>query len=356
MTDFIPVPRRKHDALVAAAFLRRGFQADEVAPAVFLCAEAARHGVRPHIALRALFTDHYFGSATGGCVPGAEVEVVPSRFPSSEVWNANKKFGPAVAYRAIDRAIELADKYGIGQIAVDNASPYLWGAGYVMAAAERGFIAYTQATSPLAEVAPFGGNRPTLGTNPHSWAFPTSPALGFPLLVDWITSNIDMHRVETARRTGKSLPPDSAIDANGQVTTDPHRVHALLPFGTHKGYGLSLINELLASFIGGSLPSLRSRLTENPKEKNTATFFFQVIHPEALSSSNFANGRSQLDNLKHVLADILRGNPDATIPGQLEADFRFRSDEADGLLFTRGEIDDFNKLAESLGQPPLHED
>ena len=153
MSDFIAIPRKDHDALVATAFLKRGFKADEVAPAVYLCAEAARHGVRPHIALRALYNDHYFGSKTGGCVPGAEVKVIPSRFTACEVWNANKKFGPAVAYQAIDRAIELASQHGIAQIAVDNASPYLWGAGYVMAAAERGFIAYTHATSARGEVA-----------------------------------------------------------------------------------------------------------------------------------------------------------------------------------------------------------
>ncbi len=353
MSDFLAVPRKDHDALVANAFLKRGFKADEVAPGTYLCAEAARHGVRPHIALRALYNDHYFGSKTGGCVPGAEVEVVSSRFAASETWNANKKFGPAVAYRAIDRAIELADQHGIAQISVDNASPYLWGAGYVMAAAERGFIAYTHATSPLAEVAPLGGNRPTLGTNPHSWAFPTSPALGFPLLVDWITSNIDMYRVESARNAGKELPPESAIDNNGQVTTDPNAVHALLPFGTHKGYGLSLINEVLAAFIGGSLPSLRGRLTEDPREKNTATFYFQVIHPEALSSNNFGMERNQLDNLKHVLADILRGNPESNIPGQMEAQFRHQSDQVDALLFTQEEVNGFNRLAQELGHPAL---
>ena len=222
-----------------------------------------------------------------------------------------------------------------------------------MAAAERGFIAYTHATSPLAEVAPLGGNRPTLGTNPHSWAFPTSPALGFPLLVDWITSNIDMHRVEGLRKAGKPLPPDSAIDYDGNITLDAERVHALLPFGTHKGYGLSLINEVIAAFIGGSLPSIRGRLTESPREKNTATFFFQVIHPDAISSNHFGMGRDQIENLKHVLADILRGNPQAVIPGQMEAEFRMRSDEAEALLFTADEVAEFNALAASLNQPPL---
>ena len=110
---------------------------------------------------------------------------------------------------------------------------------------------------------------------------------------------------------------------------------------------------MLAAFIGGSLPSLRGRLTEDPREKNTATFYFQVIHPEALSSNDFGMERNQLDNLKHVLADILRGNPDANIPGQMEAEFRHRSDEAEALLFTTEEVAGFNKLATDLGHPAL---
>ena len=58
---------------------------------------------------------------------------------------------------------------------------------------------------------------------------------------------------------------------------------ALLTFGAHKGYGLSLIDELYAAYIGGSLPTLRSRWGTGPKdEKHTPSFFFQCIRPEAL--------------------------------------------------------------------------
>jgi L-2-hydroxycarboxylate dehydrogenase (NAD+) len=68
-----------------------------------------------------------------------------------------------------------------------------------------------------------------------------------------------MGRVQQLAREGKTLPAGAAVDANGNETTDPSRVKALLPFGQHKGYGLSLIDELMAAYIGGSLPTLRSR-------------------------------------------------------------------------------------------------
>lgn len=352
MSEFLVVPREAHDLLVSRAYEARGFTATEAAEGAKLAAEAARHGIRTHHALKALHLDHLFGSAAGGCIPGAEIEVLPSRFPASERWNANKKLGQSVAYRAIHRAIELADQYGIAQIAVDNAFHYLWGGGYVMEAAERGYFAYTNCTSALAEVVPFGGKFPTLGTNPHSWGIPTHAANGFPIVIDWATSTVAMGRVQTLKREGKSLPPGAAVDAHGNPTTDPNEVASLLPFGGHKGYGLSLINELFAAMIGGSMPTLRGRPLPTPDEKNTPVFYFQVIHPEALDCGQFAQGRNQAANLQAVIADILgHGNQGAMLPGQIEAHARLQSDAAGGLLFTPAEVAEFNELAAGLSMP-----
>ncbi|RYD37179.1 MAG: lactate dehydrogenase [Verrucomicrobiaceae bacterium] len=350
MSEFLVIPRADHDSLVIAAYQSRGYSPDEAAEGAKLAAEAARHGIRTHHALKALHLDHLFGSEIGGCVPGAEIEVLPSRFPASERWNANKKLGQSVAYRAIDRAIELADQYGIGQIAVDNTFHYLWGGGYVMEAAERGYYAYTNCTSTLAEVVPFGGKFPTLGTNPHSWGIPSTEANGFPIVMDWATSTVAMGRVQALKREGKQLPPGAAVDKDGQPTNDPHQVAALLPFGGHKGYGMSLLNEIFGGLIGGSLPTIRGRETTIPGEKTTTVFYFQVIHPDALSGGDFAQGRNQQGNLKAVLEDVLgHGNENAMLPGQIEAGFRKRSDEAGGILFTDAEVAEFNELAAGLG-------
>lgn len=243
--QFFIVPFSQHNALVAKAYQHRGFSADEATQAARFSDLAAQHGIRTHNAIKALHLDHLFGSSAGGCVPTAEIEKIDSRFAASEIWNANKKLGQATAYEAIDKAIELADKYGIGQVSVDNAFHYLWGGGYVMEAAKRGYIAYTNCTAALAEVVPFMGKFPTLGTNPHSWGFPTTDACGFPIVIDWATSVVAMGRVQQFQREGLALPPNAAVDKDGNPTTDANEVNALMPFGAHKGYGLSLINEIM---------------------------------------------------------------------------------------------------------------
>ena len=224
----------------------------------------------------------------------------------------------AVAFEAMNECMRLADEFGSGTVAVDNAFHYLWGGGYVIDAADKGYIAYTCCTAALAEVVPFGGKFPTLGTNPHSWAFPTRAR-------DRLSH---LHRLgdehggdgpgAAIRPRGRALPPGSAVDAEGRETTDPGRVAALLPFGQHKGYGLALIDELLAAYIGGSLPTLRSRWKQgDADEKHTPTFYFQCIHPEAIGCDDFAQKRTQDQNVKAVIEDVLgHGNGAASCPAR----------------------------------------
>jgi LDH2 family malate/lactate/ureidoglycolate dehydrogenase len=348
---FLIVPETAHNALVGAAYRHRGYLADEAADAARLCTDAARHGIRTHNAIKALHLDHLFGSGSQGCVPGARIEEVPTRFPAAKVWNANRKLGQPTAYRAVEEAIRLADQYGVGTVSVDNAFHYLWGGGYVLEAARRGYIAYTNCTAALAEVVPFGGRFPTLGTNPHSWAFPTTAAVGYPVLIDWATSVVAMGRVQQLAREGKALPPDAAVDGNGVPTTNPAKARFLLPFGAHKGYGLSLVNELMAAFIGGSAPTIRNRWDQARGDKATCCFFFQVIHPEATSGRAFARGRNQAENVAAVVADILgHGNEGTLLPGQVEAAWAKRSAAAGGLLFTEAEVAAFNEIAAEAGE------
>ncbi len=351
MDEFFVVPEEQHNQLVINAYQKRGYTEEEARLAARMCADATRHGNRTHNALKALHLDEMLGSGIGAWTPGAEIEVRPSKFKAAQSWNGNHKLGQAIAYKAFDTCMELADEYGVGVVAVDNATHYLWGGGYAIDVAKKGYIAYTNCTSALTEVVPFKGKYPTLGTNPHTWGFPTTDAIGFPIVLDWATSTVAMGRVEQLKREGAQLPPDCAVDAEGKPTLDPHKVAALLPFGAHKGYGLSLMNELFGAVVGGSLPTLRSREGMEPGEKNSTSFYFQVIHPEAIESANFAKGRSLAENLTAVIQDILgHGNESCMLPGQPEAMGAERSLKAGGLLYSAAEIAEFAHIAEETGQ------
>ncbi|MEM7010469.1 MAG: Ldh family oxidoreductase [Verrucomicrobiota bacterium] len=346
------IPEDQHNALVIKAYQHRGYNEEEAKLATKMCAEATRHGNNTHNALKGLSLDSKLGSKKGNWAPDVEIEVRESRFKAVESWNANRKIGQAVAYKAFDRCVELAEEYGVGVVSVDNGSHYLWGAGYAIEYAKRGYIVYTNCTSSLAEVSPFMGKYPTLGTNPHTWGFPTFDDAGFPVILDWATSEIAMGRVEQLKREGqKLLSKDWALDKEGNPTDDPHSVFALQTFGRHKGYGLCILNELFAAVTGGSLPTIRGRDNAPEGEKVTTSFYFQVIHPEALSGGDYACGRDMVGNVSAVIADILgHGNEGCMLPGGPEHRGLQRTEKAGGLLFTENEIAGFADLAQECGE------
>ena len=353
-----------HDRVVSGAFMARGFSAEEAADATHVARTASWHGVHSHAGIKALHLDHHLGSAHGGCEPGATLEKLASKYPAVERWNCHRKMGQSCARQAMQRCMELADTYGTGTVVCDEAFHYMWGGGYVLEAAQKGYIAYTNCPASWAEVVPFGGRSPTLGTNPHSWALPTTACCGFPIVIDWATSMMASGAIAVLAREGRDLPPDTGVDQHGQVTTKVNELSALLPFGRHKGYGLSLLDELYGAFIGGSLPTLRNRWpgadgglassSDLPEdEKQTCTFYFQCTKPDAIGV-DFAQGRTQDENVGAVLADIL-GHGNATngtlLPGQIEAESARLSEMHNGLLFSAVEMEELGHYAQEANIP-----
>jgi L-2-hydroxycarboxylate dehydrogenase (NAD+) len=204
------MPGELHDRIVAAAYKKRGYTGREASQAAQFSNLTARHGIKTHNAIKALHLDELFGSKAGGCVPGAAIDKIKSPYRAVQRWNANRKLGQAVGLEAMAAAMKLADRFGIGAVAVDNAFHYLWGGGYVIDAAKKGYIAYTNCTAALAEVVPFGGKFPTLGTNPHSWGFPTSAAIGYPICIDWATSSAPTRATASRSSTSWSARSSAA--------------------------------------------------------------------------------------------------------------------------------------------------
>src|SRR5262245_10451351 len=95
-------------------------------------------------------------------------------------------------------------------------------------------------TVSLQLVAPPGGIRPVLGTNPIAIAVPASRG---PLVLDMGTSAYMMTELMLRERLGQLLPEGVALGPGGEPTRDATlaRQGALLPFGGYKGFGLALM-------------------------------------------------------------------------------------------------------------------
>lgn len=150
--------------------------------------------------------------------------------------------------------VERAGTHGLAALVINNCTHFsaLWYEAELLT--EMGLAVLAMCPS-YATVAPTGGTKPLLGTNPFAFGWPRPGQR--PYVFDFATSVAARGEIELYRRAGKPLPEGWALDAQGQPTTDPQAAlaGAMLPFGGHKGSAISTMIELLAAAMIGDLTS-----------------------------------------------------------------------------------------------------
>ncbi|MET0210378.1 MAG: Ldh family oxidoreductase [Burkholderiaceae bacterium] len=212
--------------------------------------ECHSHGV-----YRLLVTTH---TLRKGKVSGTAEPVVHDRSPAIAAVDARFGFSQLAFEAGSKVLVDKARRFGIAALAINHCYHFsaLW--PEVEALAEQGLAAIAM-TPSHAWVAPAGGTRPALGTNPLAFAWPREGKL--PYVFDFATSAAARGEIELHRRSGTPIPEGWGIDATGQATTDATAVvqgGAMLTFGGHKGSALSTMIELMAGPLIGDLTSLDS--------------------------------------------------------------------------------------------------
>jgi LDH2 family malate/lactate/ureidoglycolate dehydrogenase len=153
-----------------------------------------------------------------------------------------------VMHHAARAAIAKAEAHGFAVLAVTNSWMSGRSAYYVEMIARADLVAIHTAAAGLA-VAPAGGLRPALGTNPIAFGMPSATG---PVVFDMGTSAFMMTDLSLRERMGQLLPEGVAIDSAGRPTRDPAaaREGAVLPFGGYKGFGLALMVAALGLLAG----------------------------------------------------------------------------------------------------------
>jgi len=171
--------------------------------------------------------------------------------PVSALYDGGNNCGMVAMYHAANAAIAKAGAHGISVIGVTDSWMSGRSAYFVEMIAKADLIAIHTASSG-SSVAPYGGMRPVLGTNPIAFALPGADG---PLVLDMGTSAFMATELQLRARLGQPLPEGVAIDKDGQPTRDAQeaREGALLPFGGHKGFGLGLIVQAFGILGGAAL-------------------------------------------------------------------------------------------------------
>ncbi|TDT58653.1 putative oxidoreductase [Enterobacter sp. AG5470] len=169
-------------------------------------------------------------------------------------------FGQLLGEQAMTAGIERVRQFGVAIVGLANSHHLGRIGAWAEQVADAGLVSihFANVAAPAA-VLPFEGLRPRLGTNPFCVGIPLHNRP--PVVLDFATSAIAGNKARVAWNEGRQIPEGCAVDANGQPTTDPGVLMteprgALLPFGGHKGAGLSLVCSLLgAALTGGETES-----------------------------------------------------------------------------------------------------
>lgn len=168
-------------------------------------------------------------------------------------------WGQPAMQLAVETAIELAGRYGLGAAVVTRSYHIGRVAPYVEQIAHAGMIGLATANAGRA-VAPFGGKNRVMGTNPIAWAVPRADGHP-PICLDVATSSVAEGKLRVARAKGEAIAPGLIVNSEGRPSIDPSDFYAggaLLPFGAHKGSGFSMLAQLIGVGLAGADPDVLS--------------------------------------------------------------------------------------------------
>jgi len=196
---------------------------------------------------------------------------------------AHGSMGHVVAYKVMQKTIEKAGQYGIGWTSVRDSGHFGVTGLFPMMASDKSLIGYICSNSaPM--MAPFGGRERVIGNNPLSFAFPAGryPAV----VVDFSCSVVSSGKLILSRKNGEKIPLGWAYDKYGLPTEDPYEGYeaggSLAPVGGHKGYGLTLANEMITAVLTGGkwTRHIKSLYEEDKSGIQGTCHSFMVLDPE----------------------------------------------------------------------------
>ncbi|MEM7322612.1 MAG: Ldh family oxidoreductase [Actinomycetota bacterium] len=255
------------------------------------------------------YLESYCKQLQTGRIDGKAKPKVSVDRPGAVRVDANLGFAQAAFAAGLDTALAAARANGICGFSIEHAHTCTSLGFFTEQLARAGMIGIG-VTNASPRVAPPGGSKPVLGTNPIAMAVPDGEG-GIAFQFDFSTSAVALGKITMAAAAGEEIPPGWAVDAEGNPTTDPNAAlkGSLLSAGGYKGYGFGLMVEVLAAGLTGSRASVDVPPLKTPYGvPHDLGQFYLIIDPGAYAADGFHRA---VANLGQVIAD----QPGARLPG-----------------------------------------
>lgn len=320
-----------------------GFSPDDAAYVATGLVDANLRGVDSHGVIR---LPAYRARIDAGLVSPTASPVVETRGAVVRIDAAGAQ-GQLAARAAVEAVDAAATAHGVGTAVVRGSAHFGTAGTYARALAARGKVAMVVSNSEPG-VVPFGGREPLLGTNPFAFAAPTS---GDPVSLDMATSTSAMGKVFVARDAGTAIPDTWGVDADGNPTTDPHAVTALLPAGGPKGYGIGFLVEILGGVLSGAAVAsgIGNMYGDFSKPQDVGHWMLALDAEAFMPLEELQQRMDALVAEAHAVAPA-PGFDEVLVPGEPEERTRVRRLE-DGIDLPAATVDDLVALGERFAVP-----
>lgn len=274
------IDHQKLTSFVSTAFAKLGVPKDDAEIAAEALVAADLRGVDTHGVIRFSPQAWYVKWLIEGSMTARPNIRVIAESASTALIDGDRGMGMVVGRRAMELAIRKAKESGIGMVGVRNSRHYGMSANYAMQALPHEMIGLAM-TNASRQVVPTFGREARFGTNPICFAIPADQER--PFVLDMATTTAAAGKLELAARLGKSIPDGWALNESALSTNDPRaaqKARRLLPLGgsrengSHKGYGLAVLVEILCGVLTGTITALNA-------DQDPRGHFFGAIRVDA---------------------------------------------------------------------------
>lgn len=255
--------------------------------------------------------------------------------------------GHVLTVHATKEAIKRAKAHGIGAVGVRNSNHFGTCMYYTMMGAREGCVMFLTSNGGPA-MAPWGGRKKIIGTNPWSVAAPVGPRA--PFVVDMANTGVARGKIYLARNKQLPIPLGWAINAAGEPTTDPQEAidGIILPMAEHKGYAIAAMVDVLSGVLTGSgfLSAVHSPY--KTAEKSNCGHLMIAMNIEAFQPLKEFNARMEqfVAEIKSVPA--AKGFDEVFYPGEIEASNNAKN-RKEGISFPDDTLADLKRIARATG-------
>jgi (2R)-3-sulfolactate dehydrogenase (NADP+) len=311
------------EALVVAALVANRTSGENAHPTAHALVAAEADGQRGHGLSRVA---SYAAQSRVGKVNGHAHPRLMELKPGAVKIDADLGFAYPAIDLALARLVTIARTQGIGVATIHRSHHFGQAGAHAERLAAQGLIALVFGNSPKA-MAFWGGRKPMLGTNPIAFSCPLRT--GAPLVIDLALSVAARGKIMAAQKEGKAIPPDWALDADGNPTTDAGAAlkGSILAIGGAKGGALALMVEILAAALtGGHFGWEASSVLDEHGPPPELGHAIVAIDADALSGGTFLE---RMDGLLKAMGE----EPGVRLPGLRRLENRARAAK-EGLVLT----------------------